>query len=451
MARLRIAFKTEKPKDPSNGGEAFFCRDNLFVVAEGVEGDSLGEMIREKVCKGIPDSFFKCLSKERSPAAAIVTALSEVNAQLFQERKRTGTKIAASVSIAYVPTEIMYFSHLGDSRIYCLHKGEIIQLTRDHTVGEEGSLGEPGGRDPRLLRALTDGLGVRERPDIKVKTFALRENDIILMTTEGLTRYLSNMQILKLSLKHNRLKKVAGRLIEEANRKGAKGPMTLGLIRFEKFPFLMDKRVIAGSAAGLVLLAILASYSLRGNQKMLPPSRETVHKAEPKAAKPAVKPSRPAAKPTVKAAEPKAVESGVPAGPTAAAGPMQKKETAKKSERGLEQEIRTFLAEWKEAWERTAGPGGKIERYLSFYGEEFRSQGLDKKAWGEEKRATNQKKEWIRIDLSELRVGVVSPDNRLEVRFRQDYKSSNYSVKSGKTLLLKKVGSGWKIVSEKGA
>jgi len=39
-------------------------------------------------------------------------------------------------------------------------------------------------------------------------------------------------------------------------------------------------------------------------------------------------------------------------------------------------------------------------------------------------------------------------ENRLEVRFLQDYKSSNFSEKSQKKLILIKKDSEWKILSE---
>lgn len=416
--------------------ESFLCKDNLFVVAEGVGGDYLGEMAKEWACKGISSSFFKRLSEERSPGIALLNALKDVNEELLQERKKVGKKMAASVSVAYIPSKIMYFSHLGDSRIYCLHKGEIVQLTKDHTVGQEDPLAEIGDRDPRFLRALTNGLGIHERPDIKVKTFALEENDIILMTTEGLTRYLSNMQIQKLSLKQTALKKLSRRLLEEAKRKGARDSMTLGVMRFEKFPFLFDRRMMAASGLALLVLALLLGYRARHGQDSplsLPePLKEAPVATEKSAGKPPTPnatQSRPLADKKVKAARPRE---------------LPKKETAP-----LVQEIRAFVDRWKDAWEDSAGPKGDMDGYLSFYSEDFRSQGLDKRGWRKEKSERNRKKQWITIELKDIAIRELSQDGLVEVRFLQDYRSSNYSLKSGKNLLLRREGPGWKILSEK--
>jgi protein phosphatase len=436
MPRLQIAFKTENEKDAPTVSESFFCKDNLFLVAEGLGGDYLGEMAKEKACKEIPNHFFNHLSKDRSPGAAMVSALEEVNGEMLLERKKTGKRMAASVSVVYISSKIMYFCHLGDSRIYCLQKGEIVQLTRDHTVGEENSYAEIGGQDPRLLRALTDGLGIHEEPDIALKTFALRDKDIILMTTEGLTRYLSNMQMLKLSMKQNSVKRLAARLIEEAKRKGARNSMTLGIIRFGEFPIWVDKRIVAGSAIVIALAVLLGIYAMKSRQE---PVRPVPGKVTYGVAKPAAEPL------------PKTPPPSEPEETVRAAGPTSKsvREESRKKEAPLKQEIHEFLREWKTAWEKTAGPQGNISAYMSFYSEDFQSLGMDKNGWREKKAERNKKKQWIKVELKEIAVGEPTNANQVDVRFHQEYRSSDSSLSTNKSLVLKKGNAGWRIAAER--
>ena len=86
---------------------------------------------------------------------------------------------------------------------------------------------------------------------------------------------------------------------------------------------------------------------------------------------------------------------------------------------------------------------------MSFYSDDFESQGFDKNGWRKGKAERNKKKQWIKIELREISIRDATPDNRVEVRFHQDYRSSNFSATTGKSLLLKKGSAGWKIVSEK--
>jgi protein phosphatase len=465
MPRLQVAFKTEKGKDSApEEKDSFFFKDNLFIVVEGVNGDYLGEMLKEKVCNGLASSFFKHLSKERAPGMALVSALREINEEIIHERKRAGRKMAASVSVSYILGRVMYFSHLGDSRIYCLHKGEIVQLTKDHTVGEESALGEMTGLDRRLLRALTDGLGVREKPDIKVKTFALGKKDIILMTTEGLTRYLSNMQIQKLSQKAGSPKDLSTRLIEEAKRKGAQSSMTLGIIRYRTLPQLLrGGKALSGVAAAVLILGILGFYLVRDKPSHGPPVSEKRVESQPTPKKGVAVPSpgrrgNPPKTPgetvpkkssqTSAAARPtETPPAPTPSSPKTAEVP--KEAPSKRPAPTYRQEIQGFLNEWKAAWERTAGDQGDMGKYLSLYADDFSSQGKDKNAWRKEKGEINRKKSWIRIELRDVSMGEPMAGNRVEVRFLQDYKSSNFSGSSKKVLLLRKTDPGWRIVQEK--
>jgi hypothetical protein len=59
-----------------------------------------------------------------------------------------------------------------------------------------------------------------------------------------------------------------------------------------------------------------------------------------------------------------------------------------------------------------------------------------------------EKREWIKIGISDIRISEPDEANRVKVRFRQEYNSSNYSVKSIKTMVLIKAEERWEILSE---
>ena len=82
--------------------------------------------------------------------------------------------------------------HIGDSSAYLLHHGNLIRLTRDHTLG--GRLVEEGlhaPNDPLVLeyrRLLLQSLGGREgecHPD--VHNYLLQDGDQLLLCTRYLT------------------------------------------------------------------------------------------------------------------------------------------------------------------------------------------------------------------------------------------------------------------------
>lgn len=112
-------------------------------------------------------------------------------------------------------------------------------------------------------------------------------------------------------------------------------------------------------------------------------------------------------------------------------------------------EINEFLRKWKTALQNTAGKGGDIETYMSFYSDDFISKGLDKNGWRYDKVEKNREKEWIQVELKDINISEPVVNNRAEVSFLEDYKFSNFSVISNKILILKKEKAGWNIIGIK--
>ncbi len=97
----------------------------------------------------------------------------------------------------------------------------------------------------------------------------------------------------------------------------------------------------------------------------------------------------------------------------------------------------------------SAGLEGDIEKYLSFYSENFITGIFNKNGWRENKTIRNQNKAWIEIVISDITVDLAKDGNSAEVRFSQQYNSPNYSDISQKILIWVKEDSSWRIVSEK--
>jgi hypothetical protein len=115
----------------------------------------------------------------------------------------------------------------------------------------------------------------------------------------------------------------------------------------------------------------------------------------------------------------------------------------------VQDDIFVVVEGWRLAWEETAGKDGDIESYMSYYSDAFRARGLDREGWKKDKGRKNRRKQWIKIELLDVEIAEVVPGERFEVRFKQDYQSSNFSVTSKKMLVLKKEEGGWKIISER--
>ena len=442
MAKLAVAFKTDTGSIPGKSEDSFLCEDNLFIVAEGVGGEYLDEIAKEMAFRVIRDAFFSHIQETHSPSDALLHAIREANREILKEGKKIGQKMAASVSVVYVRDTIVYFTHIGDSRIYCLQKGEIVQLTRDHTVAKEDPPTSPKARDAGHKFALTEALGLRASPPVEVKKFALNEKDLILMTTEGLTGRLSDMQIQKISLKSTNVKKLCSQLIYEARRIDRDRSMTVGLIRLDRKVPLRKPVILAYSGLIFVSVALIAFYSRNYSWKAAMDETVAVTQGAPEVK---AEETEPLPLPEEKEVVRPILQESLPDIPKPSFFPEAKKKPSKPIR---EKEIVAFVTAWEKAWEKTAGSKGDMESYMAFYSGRFSSGGLTKAAWKRDKTKKNRKKRWINLQIRNVRIIGSLKRPHIEVRFRQVYKSSNFSVNSRKKLILRRENSGWKILRE---
>ncbi len=100
-----------------------------------------------------------------------------------------------------------------------------------------------------------------------------------------------------------------------------------------------------------------------------------------------------------------------------------------------------MLQLWLIAWSSK-----DMEKYASFYADNFISDGLNKKKWI--KRKTFLSKKYKRINVSGSKFSVKPQKNKCEVFFFQKYESSGLTAHGIKRLKLIKIGGSWKIYQE---
>ena len=117
------------------------------------------------------------------------------------ERSCGTTMVAAAVS----DSGALHWLSVGDSRIYILRGQEIVQVTRDHNYflllteqvrsGEITAAEAEQNKDREALVSYL-GIGGLSLMDINPQPFQLEKNDLVLLCSDGLTKTLSQAQIL---------------------------------------------------------------------------------------------------------------------------------------------------------------------------------------------------------------------------------------------------------------
>lgn len=81
------------------------------------------------------------------------------------------------------------FGHAGHTRLYLLRNGKIMQLTKDHTEGQRlvdrGVISADDYYTAMERLSLYNGIGIKPVPEVQTYELKLKQNDVIIMTTDG--------------------------------------------------------------------------------------------------------------------------------------------------------------------------------------------------------------------------------------------------------------------------
>lgn len=109
--------------------------------------------------------------------------------KLANEERYSG--YMASVSTLFLTEKgEFYYAHAGNTRIYLLRANNLLQLTEDHTVGmqkiAEGVMQESLYYTHEDRLKLTSGIGFADQPQIYLNQGKIKNNDILIMTSDGI-------------------------------------------------------------------------------------------------------------------------------------------------------------------------------------------------------------------------------------------------------------------------
>jgi protein phosphatase len=182
------AYAVQAAADSSSWSE----RGHLFIVADGMGGHAAGELASKMAADNIPLTYSKLINN--SPADAIRTAIEDANSQIHTRgQANIGFHgMGTTSSVLLLRPEGAMVAHVGDSRIYRLRKGQLEQLTFDHSLVWEMMFNSQVPADdlqgiiPRNV--VTRSLG--PNPSVQVDLegpFPVEPGDTFLMCSDGLS------------------------------------------------------------------------------------------------------------------------------------------------------------------------------------------------------------------------------------------------------------------------
>ncbi|MGD8458422.1 MAG: protein phosphatase 2C domain-containing protein [Anaerolineales bacterium] len=204
--RLEVASDTDLGLERENNQDTIFqwtSNQNLsppralLLLADGMGGHQKGEVASQITVEKHKEILIPKLSGQEIENEIIIELLE--NALLESNKSISEYAIDNGITLQDIGTTLdcvvlfgkeMFFSHVGDGRIYLLKKLGLNQLTTDHSVVEE--MAKAGLIRPEEIythpqrNLLTKGLGGNVKIDIKIEKIELTLGDRVLMCSDGL-------------------------------------------------------------------------------------------------------------------------------------------------------------------------------------------------------------------------------------------------------------------------
>jgi PPM family protein phosphatase len=222
--------------------EAAQSRGWCFAMADGVGGQAGGEVASRLAIETVL-SRLPSVSSTESLTVALPRLIQAANQRVYEaaadlvEGGRRAGSIATTILISAIRYDRATVAHVGDSRCYLVRRGEVSQLTRDHTVASEqrrlGILTSRQAAAADTNNMLSRSLGTEMFVNVDTSDHLLTPGDVLLLCTDGLYRTVSPSDIAAAVSSKHELEAAAAQLVSLANARDGSDNVSVQIIRIK--------------------------------------------------------------------------------------------------------------------------------------------------------------------------------------------------------------------------
>ncbi len=253
--RIRYAGNTHvgMKRDHNEDSLFLYADQNVYMVADGMGGHACGEVASQMAVETVAKFFketsedeevtwpFKMDKDRKYQENRICTSVKLANLRIYESaitnasRKGMGTTM---VSIFFTDEEV-YVAHVGDSRVYRIRDGEMVQLTEDHSLLNDyikmKDLTPEEIENFPHKNVIVRALGMKETVQVDVMSDMPQDGDIYLLCSDGLCGMITDETICETVISCNDdLELACNRLIQKGNEAGGTDNITVVLTQYLK-------------------------------------------------------------------------------------------------------------------------------------------------------------------------------------------------------------------------
>lgn len=204
-----------------------YSEPNFFaaVVCDGMGGLNGGYAAGKCAAETMID-LIKTRDKAENISNLFLNSVDILDERVSNLKNLSGERINAGTTLVSVVIEkgYLYWLSVGDSRLYLMRQNELVQATRDHNYSlvlnsmPQGYI--PTQEEVLKKDALVSYIGMSgiEIMDISRNPILLVENDMILLSTDGLFKALTDIQIKSILTQNITAEETAEELLAAAEK-----------------------------------------------------------------------------------------------------------------------------------------------------------------------------------------------------------------------------------------
>ncbi len=230
---------------PNNEDNYYLAEDkDVLVVADGMGGHASGE-IASKMAVDVIKGFFDGTDDRDEPVIgayreeysektnAIGSAVRLANMAIYEAAQSNPAwqGMGTTLSAVVLDNKRLSIAHVGDSRVYLVRAGNIMQLTDDHSIVQEqvrrDLLTQEEAETSQMKHVLTRALGIASDVTVDLDELTIADGDALVLCTDGLTNMVSDDDILSVVLSDDNPAAACERLVDMANGNGGQDNITI--------------------------------------------------------------------------------------------------------------------------------------------------------------------------------------------------------------------------------
>ena len=218
-------------------------KSGLVILADGMGGHNAGEVASELAVTSVTEALEEVLSPDVKDACemdfkevvhdAVVFANDEINLHAKTHPECTG--MGTTIVMTLFHNDKVILASVGDSRIYRFRKGELKQVTTDHSLVQEmidnGYMSEEEAINSTNRNLITRALGIAEEVNVDVTEQGIEKDDIYLLCSDGLSDMITDDKIFSTLVKSRQdLKRASQDLVALAKEHGGHDNVSVILV-----------------------------------------------------------------------------------------------------------------------------------------------------------------------------------------------------------------------------